>query len=163
MRHVQDLRTRNQYRIELMELFFSPLHGNWKNFARGGRAGIGEVTQIGIRHLFGITALVLTNGLVEGSAELSAFVDALLLQVAVPLGVGGPCGCAVDGARDWSELGVETIELSEGPAVCVLQRFAVVAWLDGGVSQGRRIMECRGIPEDGDGTRRYRFRSQKYP
>jgi hypothetical protein len=69
---------------------------------------------------------VLTNGLVEGSAELSAFVDALLLQVAVPLGVGGPCECAVDGARDWCELGLEAIELSEGPAVCVLQRFAVV-------------------------------------
>ena len=76
-----------------------------------------------------------------------------------------PCGCAVDVARDWCELGLEAIELSEGPAVCVLQRFAVVtvvAWLDGGVSQGRRIMECRGIPEDGDGMRRYRFCSQKY-
>jgi hypothetical protein len=126
MRHVQDLRTRNQYRIELMELFLSLAWKLEEDFCEMGRAGIGEVTQKGIRHLLRITALVLTNGFGEGSAELSAFVDALLLQVAVPLGVGGPCRCAVDGARDWCELGLEAIELSGGPAVCVLQRFAVV-------------------------------------
>ena len=61
-----------------------------RTFARGEEQE-SEVTQKGIRHLLRITALVLTNGFGEGSAELSAFVDALLLQVAVPLGVGGPC------------------------------------------------------------------------
>ena len=87
MRHIQDLR--NQYRIELMGPFLSLA---WKleellreGKSRNWRGQAERDSPLFANH----TALVLTNGFGEGSAELSAFVDALLLQVAVPLGVGG--------------------------------------------------------------------------